>query len=206
MKYKALFTDLDGVIRIWQNQNASDTHPQSGLPDGTIRKAAFTPELLLPAIQGQCTHEAWMEKLVVHLQKAHPEADAARAVQRFSEPVGEVEQAVLNILRACRKSVPLYLVTNATSRLPSDLAALGIADEFDHIFNSSEIGHAKPSAEIFQAILIQADVQAEEAFFIDDSKKNVEAAAALGFRAHHFESVAKLSAELMKLGLLGLVY
>lgn len=206
MKYKALFTDLDGVIRIWDGQNASDTEAQSGLPDGAIRQAAFTPELLLPTILGKCTHEAWMELVIERLRQAHPDADVVAAVRRFAKPVGDVNHNVLNILRACRKTVPLYLVTNATSRLLADLTVLGVVDEFDGIFNSSEIGHAKPSTEIFHAILAAANVRPEEAFFVDDSKKNVEAATALGLGGHYYENETRLSATLLKNGLLGLVY
>lgn len=206
MKYKALFTDLDGVIRIWDGQNSSDMQAQSGLPDGAIRKAAFSPELLLPAILGKCTHEAWMDLVTEQLGQAHPEADVVAAVRRFATPVGDVDHGVLNILRVCRKTAPLYLVTNATSRLRADLTALGIVSEFDGIFNSSEIGHAKPSPEIFHAILAKTGLHAEEAFFIDDTVKNVEAATALGFGGHYYENQTKLSATLLKNGLLGLVY
>ncbi len=206
MNYKALFTDLDGVLRIWESQNASDTQAQSGLPDGAIRKVAFSSDLLQPAIHGECTHEVWMARVTERLEQHYPQADAGSAVHRFSQPVGTVDQTVLNILRACRKSAPLYLITNATSRLPSDLAALNLVNEFDQIFNSSEIGHAKPSPEIFHAVLAATGIQADEAFFVDDSQNNVEAAAALGFRSHHFENPMKLSAELTRVGLLGLVY
>ncbi|MEM7128205.1 MAG: HAD-IA family hydrolase [Chloroflexota bacterium] len=206
MNYKALFTDLDGVIRIWRRQNEVDTMPQSGLPDGAIRQIAFSPELVQPAIHGQCTHEEWMRQVEEQLQREYPEADAKQIMQRFSEPAGEVDHRVLGLIRACRKTAPVYLITNATSRLPSDLAALGLNEEFDQVINSSDIGYAKPGPEIFQTALQIAGVTAEQSFFVDDTEKNVLAAADLGFGSHLYESQSKLSAHLMKIGLLNLIY
>ena len=43
----------------------------------------------------------------------------------------------------------------------------------------------KPEPEIYQAVLDQAGIRAEETLFIDDNEPNLAAAAELGFRTLH---------------------
>jgi len=57
-----------------------------------------------------------------------------------------------------------------------------INDCFDRQFCSYEIHAYKPNPEIFQLALRTDGMRAEECVFLDDSEKNVRAAAALGMR------------------------
>ena len=100
-----------------------------------------------------------------------------------------------------RKRCKVGLVANATDRLPQDLKALGLCEHLDFVINSSEVGFAKPSPEIFKRALAVAGVQPFEAVFIDDTTSNISAAAALGIQAHHFASVAGLTTFLRTVGL-----
>ena len=95
----------------------------------------------------------------------------------------------------------VILVTNATSRLPQDLGQLGLQGEFDHVVNSSEVGYIKPQAEIYEAALRTAGVDPDEAFFVDDSAKNVVAARALGIEGHVFDNPEGLKQALLSVGL-----
>ena len=56
-------------------------------------------------------------------------------------------------LAGLSKEAQLVLISNATSRLLSDLRRLGIAEDFDYIINSSEVGFAKPDPNIYSAAL-----------------------------------------------------
>jgi putative hydrolase of the HAD superfamily len=198
----ALLTDLDGVIRIWRATQDSDAERTVGLPSGAIKQVAFAPDLLLPAITGQLTDAAWRQQIVERLAQTYPTCDVARAVAIWSEPCGEVDMAMLHLLRRVRHNCPVCLVTNATSRLPADLARLGIFDEFDHIVNSSAVGWAKPEPAIFQAALRAVDVSAAAALFVDDSATNVAAAQALGLAGHHYQSYSQLVQVLESYGIL----
>ena len=57
-----------------------------------------------------------------------------------------------------------------------------IADYFDVLFLSYEMRICKPDAEIFRQVLQCEGANAEECLFIDDSRKNTDAAKALGFQ------------------------
>ena len=198
---RLLLSDLDGVVRQWPRGDAS-LEESHGLPAGVIARTAFAPDLLQQAITGVISDEAWREEVRRQLQALHPGADAGAAVAAWSEPAGEVDAEVRDLLAQVRERCRVGLITNATSRLPRDLARLELAGHFDFIINSSEVGHAKPSPEIFAHALAVAGVAPGEAVFIDDTLANVQAAAAMDIRAHHFAGVAPLREWLGALGLI----
>lgn len=189
----ALLIDFDGVLRHWPPDDDA-IERESGVPIGAIRIAAFAPARLRPAILGRIDDAAWREAIAADLAARFPEADATRAVHRWSQPPGRIDEDVRTILQAARTHVRIVLVTNATSRLPTDLAVLGLSNLFHGVANSSELGAAKPDAAIFHAALALADAAPHEALFVDDSPHNVAAAVALGIPSRVFEGPATLRA------------
>lgn len=198
---RAILTDLDGVVRIWPGEADERTEREAGLPAGAIRRAAFAADLLPGAITGRVRDEAWRRRVAERLTAQFPKADAERAVRLWSASAGTVDREVLELLRAGRSRAALVLVTNATSRLPRDLRALGLEREFDAVVNSSVVGCAKPEPGIFRAALDAAGVAAEEAVLIDDSAANVEAAVGLGMLGCPYRNVAQLRCVLEHHGL-----
>ena len=67
---------------------------------------------------------------------------------------------------------------------------------FDDVFFSNEIGHIKPSREAFDFVLKAIGLKAEECVFVDDWKKNIEAAKELGFKVILFTNLDSLKEEL----------
>lgn len=200
---RALLIDLDGVIRRWRSQEDPAIEAGFGLPPGAVRGIAFAPERLLPAITGQITDEAWREQIRVELTQQFPGADAAGAVAWWSSPYGEVDAAVLELVRSCRRRARVVLVTNATTRLPQDLRRLGVAGEFDEVINSSVVRTAKPEPAIFAAALAAAGAEAAGALFVDDTPGHVAAAERLGIAGHHYAGITQLRDALRACGLLG---
>jgi len=62
-------------------------------------------------------------------------------------------------------------------------------DYFEKIFLSYEMHQVKPDKEIFLQMLQEGGMKGEETLFIDDSKRNCEAAAALGIQTIHAKSL-----------------
>lgn len=85
---------------------------------------------------------------------------------------------------AALEGLPLGLVTNGDGAVQRrKIEALGIADLFQTIVISGEIGFAKPDAQIFTLACKQLGAAPEEAFFIgDDWRFDAEAARAAGLR------------------------
>ena len=198
----AILTDLDGVIRIWSPEIHREAERATGLPEGAIPRAAFSDDLLPLVITGQISDDEWRRKIVDLLSKDFPKANTERAVELWSASPGEVDLEVLEILRACQEKAKLVLISNATSRLPSDLRRLGIAGDFDYIINSSEVGFAKPDPSIYFAALNTVGATPNQALFIDDNAGHVAAATRLGIAGHTYAGADDLRQKLDHLGLL----
>ena len=199
---KALLFDLDGVLRIWPPEHELRAEQATGLPPGSILSSAFSPHLLAPAIKGAVTDEYWRQQVTEHLRTHFPGVDVEQAVRLWSASSGQVDRAVLELVRACRRNVKVVLVTNATSRLALDLKQLGVAEEFDHIINSSAVCAIKPQVAIYRAALRAAKVAAKETFFVDDSPAYVAAARQLGIDGHVYRNFSRLQTALQQRGLL----
>lgn len=198
---KAVLTDLDGVVRIWDPGIVHQAESASGLPRDALLNTAFEPDLLLRATTGRITDESWRSEVAERLKLRYPNADAWEAVRVWSRSPGEIDTDVLDLLVRCRESASLVLITNATSRLDSDLKRLGINQAFDHVVNSSLIGRVKPHPDIFNAALELLGIESDEAFFIDDRTENVNAVAELGIDGHHHTTIEQLKRALERHGL-----
>jgi len=190
-RFDALLIDFDGVLRRWPDDDG-ELEAAHGLPPGSLRRVAFAPDLIEPAVLGRISDEQWRERIAQDLQRAHPDSEAAQAVARWSAAAGELDREVLALLDRCWPELRLVLVSNATSRLPRDLQALGLAQRFHAVINSSELGHAKPDSYCLRAALAYAGVEAGHALFVDDDAANVAAAVALGAHGHHYRDPAGL--------------
>ena len=201
MQYEAILVDLDGVIRHWQPSDES-IETAFSLPAGSIRRAAFSPEIVDLAITGAIADEEWRERIAEKLRCQSSGTPAREAVALWTEQYGAIDQKVLSLLKGCESSITLVLVTNATSRLPRDLEALGLLEFFHAVVNSSQVGSTKPSEQIFRAALAQAGTVPERALFIDDTPSNIAAATSLGILSHAFVSHIELSSFLRQAGVL----
>ncbi len=61
-------------------------------------------------------------------------------------------------------------------------------DYFTKAYYSHHVGLRKPDASIFEFVLSDAGIAANETLFIDDLLKNIEAAAAVGIKTHHLKA------------------
>jgi HAD superfamily hydrolase (TIGR01509 family) len=77
-------------------------------------------------------------------------------------------------------------------------------DAFDALLVSCDLGLAKPDPEIFLRASQVAGTDPSRCLFVDDTRGNVEAARALGFRTHWFRSVSEFRQELKRTNTKGL--
>lgn len=61
-----------------------------------------------------------------------------------------------------------------------------VKDYFKQIFLSYRMHLAKPDPQIFLTVLKEADINAEETLFIDDSPVNCKAAESVGIQSYHY--------------------
>lgn len=190
---EAVIFDLDGVIRYWSPTIISQSEARAGLPAGALADAVLgNPTLLQQVITGRITDAEWREAIAAQLSASHG-VGGPRAVREWSAAVGEVVPDVADLVRRTRGWATVALLTNATTRLHEDLARLDLMNDFDAIFNSSELGVAKPDPTGLLEACRRLGVDPHRCAFVDDSADNVAAATTAGLIAHHYRSSQRLS-------------
>jgi putative hydrolase of the HAD superfamily len=196
LMFKALFTDLDGVIRHWDNQRIHSVEETHGLSKGFLFQYAFSDDLLTPTITGLQGHDEWFQQVEAGLRKKTNKNVARQLMAAWSEATYSIDYELLSEYRRVLPAEKLVLVTNATDRLSSDLNASCLHNSFDVVVNSSEIGYAKPDPRFYERALEIVDIPPSSILFIDDSLKNVQIAIEYGFEAIHFSNRPKALCDL----------
>ncbi|MBX6321088.1 MAG: HAD family phosphatase [Rhodospirillaceae bacterium] len=200
---QAVVFDLGGVLIDWDPRHLY----RKLLPDDPARMEWFLSTI--------CT-DAWNEEqdagrpfadAVALLCRRHPEhADLIRAYdERWPEMLNGAHAETVAILEALRRRgrPPLYALTNwSAEKFPVALERFAFLRWFDGIVVSGELGLRKPDPRLFRHLLERFGLQPETTFFVDDSRRNVEAARALGLDAVLFTTAQALRSELARRGLL----
>lgn len=181
-----LVLDLDGVIRHFDPGAVAAIEERHGLAPGAIHAAAFASDLVTPAVTGGVTRAEWTVAVGERL-------GAVDAAVEWAGVPAEVDHAVIEIVREVRRrAVTVAVLTNGTSAIDDELVALGIADEFDRVFNSWSIGVAKPDHRVFRHVLVELGRPPAAVTYLDDTLAHVRAARELGIDAHHYDGIDAL--------------
>ena len=175
--------DLDGVFRHWNDDELDEVEQAFGLPPRTILTVAFSPELGPDAVTGRLTFPQWMTAIRARITDKFG-TEVLGAVDDWEANVGRVDPEMLQLLRATRERATVSLLSNGTTRLRRDLHVLDLLDEFDHVFNTAEIGIAKPDPDVFRLVCSELSVHPTDALFVDDLAVNVDGARSAGLRGH----------------------
>jgi len=194
--------DLGGVLIDWDPRHlyrrlfdGDDAAMEAFLAD--VCNASWNA--LLDA--GRPWPEATAELVARHpTQRTLIEAYRARWPEMLAGPI----QPTVEILAELRRArLPLFALSNwSAETYPIARERYDFLRWFDAVVISGAVGICKPDPRIFRHLLDSHALDAGSTLFVDDHAANVEAAAALGFVAHRFESAQRLRADLEELGLL----
>ena len=112
----------------------------------------------------------------------------------------EIPREKLELILDLRGKYMVYLLSNTNSihwdyvcKNAFNYRGFRVNDYFEKTFLSFEMHLAKPDKAIFEKMLEDANLLAEETLFIDDSEANCKAAAEVGIHAHHYHIGDNLS-------------
>jgi putative hydrolase of the HAD superfamily len=196
-----LIIDLDGVIRHWDPEHLHSHEERLGLPAGAIGAAAFEADRLARAMDGRLPFEGWASEIGDEVAAAHGVA-AGDVAEAWSQAGWTIDLGVLELVQAVRATVPVALLSNASTRLREDLEASEIDSAFDAIVGSADVGAAKPAEAAYAAAARAIGVALDRCCFVDDLEANVVGARSVGMRAERFEDLDGLRALVVELGLL----
>jgi len=192
--------DLDGVIRHWNDDLLDGVETAFNLPPRTIMNVAFGSELGRLGMTGVLNYREWMDAIRERILSAHG-LECAGALDEWEANVGVVDTEMVQLLRSVRQHATVALLSNGTTRLRRDLHVLDLLDEFDVVFNTAEMGVAKPDPVVFRTVLAQLGADAERSCFIDDMPGNVAGAVSVGMHGHRHTELATTAAFLKQCGL-----
>lgn len=100
-----------------------------------------------------------------------------------------LDRELIEYIRNLRVHYKIGLLSNAFSDLRNLLTdRLYIADVFDDLLISAEVGMVKPDKRIYLLSLERLGVLPEEVVFIDDFMHNIDGARAMNLNAIHFQN------------------
>ena len=198
MHIRAVLFDFGGVI-----VRTNDRTPRErlaarlGIAYDQLSSLVFDSESALQATLGKITTQEHWEALRNELGLSQD--DHANLPLDFWG--GDVlDQELVDYIRALRPDYKTSLISNAWDDLRQVLEyTWKIADVFDEIIISAEVGVAKPDPRIYQIALERLAVAPQQAVFVDDFPANIAGARAVGMHALHFKNSLQARKELDRL-------
>ena len=147
------------------------------------------------------------DEAAAELEENFPQYAALLAAwsDRFGETITGPVPGVHAIVEALgARGVPLFAITNFSADFwpPFHEKERAFFDRFQGIIVSGEVKLLKPDPAIYWLALDRFGLRPAETLFVDDRRINVEAALAIGMRAHLFTDALGLRARLEAEGLL----
>jgi putative hydrolase of the HAD superfamily len=157
----------------------------------------FESEIWDAAKTGRLVHnEMWRELLTPLGLKSSQEHEAFVAELYADE--GMLPE-MRSLIASLHPDYRLGILSNWDDGLEEILEdKLDVAQYFDAVLNSHRIGVAKPEEEAFREALRRLQASPDEVLFIDDLRRNTEAASKLGFHTHHYRNFPTLANELRR--------
>lgn len=193
--YQAVIFDFGGVLmrtedpgpRTQLARSLGRTYPQ-------LEEVVFNGPTGLPAALGELSAEQHWSSVAKTLQITESQ------IPTFQDKFwggDRMDSQLVDYIRSLKGHYRTALLSNAWSDLRAYLEKRWkIADAFDLMVISAEVGFAKPDPRIYQLVVERLQVPARAAIFLDDVLENVEAARSVGLTGIHFRSANQALTEL----------
>jgi putative hydrolase of the HAD superfamily len=189
-----VFWDLGGVILRTENpERRRAWEARLGLAEGDLARSSCGPASV-EAMLGRASADDVWASVGSRLGLTGDERDRLRADFFATDRIDEVGTFIRRI-----RPRAVGLISNAWPEIRGLLETQwDLADAFEPLVLSAEVGLAKPDPRIFRLALERAQVEPSQAAFVDDFPENVEAAAALGMRPVLFQTPKQAQDEVVR--------
>jgi epoxide hydrolase-like predicted phosphatase len=182
MTIKAVLLDYGGVlVQMVDETPRQQLADRYGVPLKRIYNLLFDTEASIQAALGEISMEHHWR--AIHQILDIPPAERADFTQQFWA-ADDLNRGLVEFLTSLRERYSLGLLSNANDDLRAMLIERWqIADLFDDMIISAEVGLLKPDRRIYELAVHRLGVQPDEAVFIDDMPVNIEGARIAGLPA-----------------------
>ncbi len=184
---KNLLFDLGGVIMNIRRENCVAAFAALGMADADTLLGDYKQAGVFAGIEdGSLTVAEFHDEIRRIIGREVKDEDIDEAYCKF---LTGIPAARLEALERLHKQYGVYMLSNTNpimwdSEIDRQFRKLGhdVDYYFDGTVTSFEIKAMKPDRRIFEAAIMRFGISPEETLFLDDSKANCDAAAAMGFR------------------------
>ena len=181
---KTLLFDMGGVVFLIDTNQAKHRFEALGVDSERYLDAYEQRGIFLDLESGKIDEDEFVCQLSELV--GHPVSKEA-ARHAWLGYVKDIPLERLEKLNALRKRYRVCLASNTNPFMMDFTESTefsgdghGISHYLDHLYCSYRMGVCKPAADFFNKIIEAEGVKPEEILFVDDSKRNIEAAACLG--------------------------
>ncbi len=197
--YKYIIFDLGGVLIDWDPR-----HLYTKVFNNRDQMEYFLSEICTPDWNEAQDAGRSLEEGTNLLIRKHPnyEEEIRLFYDRWAEMLAGPITGTVQILEelANVKDIMLYALTNwSAETFPIAMSQFSFLKAFDGIVVSGHERMKKPEPAIYQLLLRQYSIPTEEAIFIDDNIRNVQASQELGLRSILFRNPEDLRHRLREL-------
>lgn len=193
--------DLGGVLIDWNPKYLYRKIFKDETEMNYFLEKICTPEWNEEQDAGRTLKEA--TEILIQQHSGHEENIRAY-YNRWQEMLGGVIEGTVEIFIKLKESkkYKIYALTNwSAETFPIAMEQYELLSWFDGVVVSGTEKNRKPFPEFYQILLDRYDVKTEEAIFIDDNLRNVDAAKKLGLDAIRFTAPGALNEELLTRGI-----
>ena len=192
---RAVIWDFGGVILRTENQSPRrELAKRLGISTEVLYGAVFNSPSALQATLGEISVQVHWDNVAAALSL--PQTVSPDLMRDFWRG-DQMDHDLIAFIRALRPHFQTALLSNAWSDARQWLTEeWHIADAFDELFISAELGVKKPDRHIYEIVTEKLRIEPHQAVLVDDFQENIIAARDAGWLAVHFSSPRQAKEEL----------
>ena len=188
-KCKTIIFDLGAVILNINYQNTIDEFTKLGVNNAATFYSKKVQTNLFNQIEtGMISSNEFLKAL----QKETKNANINQVEKAWNAMLLDLPEERVQLIKKLKNNHTIYLLSNtnaihidAFKKQLGNRKWLAFCKLFDKMYLSHELGLRKPDVKIFEYILNEQKLKAEEVFFIDDSPQHIASAKKIGIHCHH---------------------
>src|ERR1043166_426250 len=208
MPVKSIIFDLGGVIINLDQQRTIEAFNRiSEKPFQELYSSANQSDLFNHFDKGEVSSAIFFSELRKMIRHSGPDEELLTA---WNAMLLDIPESRLEMLVKARQKYKTFLLSNTcephieeiNKYLYNEHGVRNFSDYFEKTYYSCRVGLRKPDPEIFNLVLRENNLNADETVFIDDTVQHVRAAGECGIRAYLLEPGVEAEELLSQLKLL----
>lgn len=182
---KAIIFDLGGVLIDLDKAACISAFQKIGYAKASEMLDCYAQKGALSLLEeGKISPDEFHDAIRSVINKPVTDTEIDNALNTFLLDIPDYK---LNMLLKLKEKYRIYMLSNTNKIMMDHMLenafrkqGLTVDDYFDKLFLSYEMKLSKPNPEIFESMLSEAGIRAEETLYIDDAPANIEMAKAFG--------------------------